>query len=105
MDTLLTPGFLLLALLCVGLWLVGGPVMGRLKRAEQDLTSDELKTFRERFARGRNRAEMPTKFAELAEASDRASRIWLFGMVAVIVILVAIIALGPGLGLGLGAKG
>ena len=100
MDLLFTPGFLLLAILCGGLWLVGGPAMATVQRAEKQLTADDLKMFRERFARRRNREEMPMKLAELAAARDRVSRIWWFGAVAVIVILVAINALGPDLGLG-----
>ena len=101
MEMLFTPSFLLIALFCVWLWLVGGSVSAAVKRAEQQLTDDDLKTFRERFARRRNRAEMPMKLAELAAARDRASRIFLFAAVASIAILVAIIALGPDLGLGL----
>jgi hypothetical protein len=97
--SLTSPSFILLALLCAAIWLFGGPANKAVKRAEMELGADDLKTFRERHRRKASRADMPSRFRDIAEASDRAARIWLWSAVAVIAALVWIIATGPGLGL------
>ena len=55
------------------------------------MVADELKTFNERYARASSRADMPTRFNEIAEATSRASRIWLASTVAILLVLVWII--------------
>jgi len=97
--TLTSPSFILLVLICVGAWLIGGPASKAVKNAEMDLSADELKTFRERYRKSSRRRDMPTKFKAIAEASDRAARIWLISAVAVTVTIVWTILAGPGLGL------
>ncbi|MBF9028966.1 hypothetical protein HKCCE3408_01040 [Rhodobacterales bacterium HKCCE3408] len=96
---ILTPGFIFLGLVMAVILLIGFPANAAVRRARAPLSADDVKTFEDRFSRGRNRAEMPTALTDLARTSDRAARIWLWGTFAILAILVAIIALGPDLGL------
>ena len=99
---LLSPAFLLLALLFGAVWYFGAPAGAAVKRAEQDLTPEELAAFRERYVRPGNRAGMPDRFAAMALATDRLRRVWLLSAGAVIAWIVATYLLGHDLGLGRG---
>ena len=97
---LLSPGTLLLVLIGAMAWLAAWPVQKAQARMEADLSDDDLVLFRTRYIKPRNRADMPTRFLDLAAAKDQLSRIWLISATAILGALVWIIVAGPSLGLG-----
>jgi len=91
--------FWLLVLLCGAIYAIALPAQKAVREAEKELTADELKTFRDHYAKRSSKSDMPMKFDPLAAAQRRASRIWLTGCIAVIVAISWIIYAGPTLGL------
>ena len=96
------PSVILLAIVIVATWAVAGPVSNRIKMLERNFTADEIRDFRERFAKRSDRAEMPAKFDNYAALKDRMGRIWITAVFATITALIAIIYLGSDLGLSRG---
>ncbi|ABD53704.1 hypothetical protein [Jannaschia sp. CCS1] len=100
--TILTPGFILIALVVLAVFLAAAPARKRVDRARRDLSAEDLKTFGDTYRNRANRHDMPSKYNRFAQASDTASRIWVIGVVAIIAALAAYIFLGPTLGLPIG---
>jgi hypothetical protein len=91
--------FWLLVVLCGGLYVIALPAIRAVREEERKLTEDELKTYRENYSRRDRQHTMPDKFAALATAQRRVSRIWFLGMIALVVSLFWINFSGPSLGL------
>ena len=98
MDVL-SPAYIMLAVLAGAIFLFSRPVTAAVKRAEMDLTADDLKTFKERYRRKTARHDMPPRFEAYAQATDKAGRVWSSAVLAIIVALVWITMAGPGRGL------
>jgi len=96
---LTSPGFILLFIILAMAWLFGTPANRAVRKAQMNLTADEARTFAEKYRRASSRADMPSRFAELAQAKARAERVWLISSAAILIVLVWIILAGPGLGL------
>lgn len=100
--TILSPAMILMGVILGLAYLFGNPTSKRVAQLRMELSADDVKTYHERYRSKANRADMPTNYTEYATATDRAARIYLTTIVAIVVALFAIIFLGPNLGLPLG---
>ncbi len=55
-------------------WVILELAKRRVRQAEIDLTAEELKTFKDLYRQPHQRGGMPSRFAEIADATDRARR-------------------------------
>ena len=93
------PALIMLALLLVVVFLLGTPANKAVKRAERELSEDDVKAFRETYFRASSRQNMPMKFETYAKAIDRAKIVWTVAILAIICGLLWAIIGGAGLGL------
>ena len=66
----------------------------RVKQAEISLTADELKTFNDRYRQAHQRDGMPSRFAAIVDATDRARRAALASAFAVLLAICFVIFMG-----------
>jgi hypothetical protein len=97
--SIFSPAFILLVILLGVICLIGNPKVKAVKQAERELSADELKIFRENYSRKARRGDMPSRFEEIARASDAVTRLWLISVVLLLAALTWIILAGHGLGL------
>ena len=91
--------YILVAGIVIVLWLVGVSSKKASDTARKDLKEDDLQTFQGKYVSAKARADMPMKFDELASTSDRARRLWIVGVLAIVLALIWITYAGPNLGL------
>ena len=99
---MITPGFLLLLGITIAGWFIGRPAQNRIQAARAELSSEDIKTFQERYASPSKRAMMPDKFDAIAEASDSIRKTYIILILVLVAALAANVVLGPNLGLPIG---
>lgn len=97
--TLTDPAVLLFALGALGYVVFVLPSQKAMQTAQKDLTPDDLQTYSKRYRKRADRADMPTRFKPLADASSRYHRRLILSAIASGCALIWYALTGPNLGL------
>jgi 4-hydroxybenzoate polyprenyltransferase len=100
--TLFSPLTIAFVLFAAVTWLVSMPIFRRAQQLRNDMSAEDLETFRALYGDKTRRAEMPSRFQPLADVTAKATRAYLITVIVLMALILAAIFLGPNLGLPLG---